>query len=87
MPDEQAVEKQRRAAQKSNPLGPGTAGYTTSGAAYRGVEVAAATGAPTPADPGFPVTAVGLHPGQGQRVEGSTEGSGGRTGAAGRTPG
>lgn len=61
----QAVESRRRAAQETDPLGPGTAGHTISGAAYRGMEVAADTGAPSPADPGFPVTRVGLHPGQG----------------------
>lgn len=53
-------------------LGPGTAGYTTSGAAYRGTEIANATGQPAPADPGFPVTRVGLHPGQGVGVQGTT---------------
>ncbi|MBP2018772.1 hypothetical protein J2Z79_002187 [Symbiobacterium terraclitae] len=80
MQDDKAVEERRRAVRASHPLGPGTAGRTTSGAAYRGMEVAAATGEPSPADPGFPVTAVGLHPGQGQDPEGTTERSGGRTG-------
>jgi hypothetical protein len=60
-----AVRSRKEAASATDPLGPGTAGYTTSGAAYRGMEVAADTGAPSPADPGFPVTRVGLHPGQG----------------------
>ncbi|MEW8978270.1 MAG: hypothetical protein AB2385_07675 [Symbiobacterium sp.] len=69
---EDAVEKRRRAARETSALGPGTVGYTSSGAAYRGMEVAAGTGAPSPADPGFPVTAVGLHPGAGQGVQGTT---------------
>jgi hypothetical protein len=49
----QAVERAAAAAQQSDSLGPGTAGYTTSGAAYRGREVAGNMGAPTPAEPGF----------------------------------
>lgn len=61
----EAVESRRQAARETDQLGPGTAGYTISGAAYRGMEVAADTGSPSPADPGFPVTRVGLHPGQG----------------------
>lgn len=61
----EAVESRRQAAQQTDALGPGTAGFTISGAAYRGMEVAADTGNPSPADPGFPVTRVGLHPGQG----------------------
>jgi hypothetical protein len=60
-----AVESRRQAARQTDQLGPGTAGYTMSGAAYRGMEVAADTGKPSPADPGFPVTRVGLYPGQG----------------------
>lgn len=50
----EAVERQRRAARETDTLGPGTAGHTTSGAAYRGHEVAANTGAPSPAEIGFP---------------------------------
>lgn len=60
-----AVESRRQAARQTDQLGPGTAGFTMSGAAYRGMEVAADTGKPSPADPGFPVTRVGLRPGQG----------------------
>jgi len=81
MPDKQAMANRRRAARESDPLGPGTAGRTTSGAAYRSMEVAAESGSPSPADPGFPVTAVGLHPGQG--AEGTGERSGGRPDGAG----
>lgn len=66
----EAVESRQRAARETDQLGPGTAGKTISGAAYRGMEVAADEGAPSPADPGFPVTRVGLHPGQG--VDGDT---------------
>lgn len=50
----QAVERAAKAAEAVDTLGPGTAGQTTSGAAYRGREVAANTGAPHPADPGLP---------------------------------
>lgn len=55
----QAVERAREAATQSSALGPGTAGYTTSGAAYRGREVASSLGAPSPAEPGF-TTSNGL---------------------------
>jgi hypothetical protein len=48
-----ALGKARRAAAETDPLGPGTAGYTTSGAAYRGKEIASSMGVPGPADPGF----------------------------------
>lgn len=51
--ENQAVDRSRRAAPETDPLGPGTAGRTTSGAAYRGQEVAGNTGAPAPAEPGF----------------------------------
>lgn len=47
----------RRMATGMDTLGPGTAGHTTSGAAYRGHEVAANTGAPHPAEPGLQPTA------------------------------
>jgi|GEM_PF-5002516 len=63
--ERRSMANQREAARQTSELGPGTAGMTTSGAAYRGMEVAAHTGQPSPADPGFPVTRVGLHPGQG----------------------
>ncbi|MFZ5815910.1 MAG: hypothetical protein ACOY93_11475 [Bacillota bacterium] len=69
-PEADAVERRRQAAGETGQRGPGTAGYTTSGAAYRGMEIAAATGRPSPADPGFPAERVGLHPGQG--VEGDS---------------
>ncbi|HYF94921.1 MAG TPA: hypothetical protein VD969_22125 [Symbiobacteriaceae bacterium] len=49
----QAVERAAAAAGQSGSLGPGTAGHTISGAAYRGREVAGNDGAPTPAEPGF----------------------------------
>lgn len=65
-----AVQNRMEAPQQTNQLGPGTAGLTISGAAYRGMETAADTGKPSPADQGFPVTRVGLYPGQG--VEGDT---------------
>lgn len=55
----QAVERARQAAEQASSLGPGTAGYTTSGAAYRGQEVASSLGAPHPEEPGF-VTSNGL---------------------------
>jgi hypothetical protein len=55
-----AVAEQRMAASETDFLGPGTSGYTTSGAAYRGHEIAARTGAPSPADPGFGVSGKGL---------------------------
>lgn len=69
--EEQAVESSRKAARQTDQLGPGTAGYTISGAASRGMEVAADRGVPSPADPGFPVTEVGLHPGQGVDAQGT----------------
>lgn len=69
--DDKAVQNRRRAARRTDELGPGTAGYTTSGAAYRGMEVAADRGVPSPADPGFPVVDVGLHPGQGVDAQGT----------------
>lgn len=53
----QAVENVKRALEaqrlENSILGPGTAGYTTSGAAYRGQEIASSIGSPPPADPGF----------------------------------
>lgn len=49
----QALERAAAAAEQSSNLGPGTAGKTISGAAYRGREVAGNEGAPTPAEPGF----------------------------------
>lgn len=51
--ENEAVQRARRAAPETDPLGPGTAGHTTSGAAYRGQEVAGNTGSPAPAEPGF----------------------------------
>jgi hypothetical protein len=48
-----AVQHQEQAAATSDTLGPGTAGHTISGAAYRGMEVAARTGAPSPEERGF----------------------------------
>lgn len=48
----QAVERAQRATQ-TNALGPGTAGYSTSGAAYRGKEIAASMGVESPAEVGF----------------------------------
>jgi len=48
-----AVQQAAEAAENESALGPGTAGNTISGAAYRGQEVAAKTGEPHPADPGF----------------------------------
>ncbi|MFN3925500.1 MAG: hypothetical protein ACK4K6_17945 [Pseudarthrobacter sp.] len=48
-----AVANQRRAAATSDTLGPGTSGHTIAGAAYRGMEVAARTGAPSPEERGF----------------------------------
>lgn len=55
----QAVQRAQAAASKTDNLGPGTAGHTTSGAAYRGMEVASQVGAPTPAERGFSNTARG----------------------------
>ncbi len=49
----EAVRRAARAAAQDGDRGPGTAGYTTSGAAYRGNEVAAAMGRPHPAEQGF----------------------------------
>lgn len=50
---DEAVQRARQAMEQTSDLGPGTAGYTTSGAAYRGMEIAADTGQPSPADRGF----------------------------------
>lgn len=55
----QAVERARRAAE-TEPLGPGTSGHTTSGAAYQGQNVADARGVPGPAEQGFGGTRTGL---------------------------
>ncbi len=55
----QGVRRAEAAAAKTDILGPGTAGHTTSGAAYRGQEVASSVGAPTPAERGFSNTARG----------------------------
>jgi hypothetical protein len=52
-PIQQRVAAAQRAAAHTDTLGPGTAGHTISGAAYRGTEVAAHTGASSPAEPGF----------------------------------
>jgi hypothetical protein len=41
------------AALPNSPTGPGTAGYTTTGAAYRGTEVAESLGVPGPDERGF----------------------------------
>jgi hypothetical protein len=51
--ENEAVKDARFAANHADNLGPGTSGYTTSGAAYRGREVASSMGEPTPAEPGF----------------------------------
>lgn len=51
--ERESVRKQKQAATISDNLGPGTVGHTTSGAAYRGMEVAAHTGAPSPEERGF----------------------------------
>lgn len=48
----QAVQR-AAAARNQETLGPGTAGYTTSGAAYRGKEIAASMGVPGPEEVGF----------------------------------
>ncbi|HWI62543.1 MAG TPA: hypothetical protein VNT75_11930 [Symbiobacteriaceae bacterium] len=61
----QAVEQAQAAAEQSTALGPGTSGHTTTGAAYRGREVASNAGAPTPAEPGFGTT-NGLNYNEGQ---------------------
>ncbi len=88
--ERESMANQRAAARQSDQLGPGTAGRTISGAAYRGMEVAAHTGQPSPADPGFPTTRVGLHPGQGRGGTSSYEEAGGLDGqelnAAARLP-
>lgn len=49
----QAVERAIAATEGHSNLGPGTAGYTTSGAAYRGKEVAGNMGVPGPDEVGF----------------------------------
>lgn len=51
---QQAVQRQAESAAESSTLGPGTAGHTQTGAAYRGMEVAANEGLPHPAEPGLP---------------------------------
>ncbi|HYG60046.1 MAG TPA: hypothetical protein VD902_18425 [Symbiobacteriaceae bacterium] len=56
----QAVERARRAAEERTDLGPGTAGFTNNGAAYRGKEVAGNNGEPGPAEIGF-TQQDGLH--------------------------
>jgi hypothetical protein len=62
----QAVERARVAAEQDSTLGPGTAGYTTSGAAYRGQEIASEIGAPSPEEPGFgSATGLGYNEGKG----------------------
>lgn len=48
-----AVARARHSAPRTSPLGPGTSGHTTTGAAYRGQEVAEKSGQPAPAEPGF----------------------------------
>ncbi|MGE5675709.1 MAG: hypothetical protein ACM3XM_17810 [Mycobacterium leprae] len=47
------AERKSATAANTDNLGPGTAGYTTTGAAYRGKEVADNQGVPGPAEPGF----------------------------------
>jgi|GEM_PF-1875394 len=49
----QAVKQSQRTAQQSSTLGPGTAGHTISGAAYRGKEVADNRGEARPREIGF----------------------------------
>lgn len=56
---DEAVARARQAMAQTSDLGPGTAGYTTSGTAYRGMEIAAATGQPSPEDRGFSNTKEG----------------------------
>jgi hypothetical protein len=51
--EQRRVERRERAASQTSTLGPGTVGHTISGAAYRGQEIAADIGAPSPAEPGF----------------------------------
>lgn len=64
----QALERAMAAAHQSSTLGPGTAGHTMTGAAYRGQEVASNIGAAPPAEPGF-----GTDTGLGYAEEGSTK--------------
>lgn len=64
----QAVQRAQRATE-TNALGPGTAGYTTSGAAYRGKEIAASMGVESPAEVGF-----NTNTGLGYAEEGGAEG-------------
>lgn len=70
--EQDAVAKARTAAQNRDVLGPGTAGYTNAGAAYRSMEMAEDMGVPSPAQRGFSDTRFGLHPGQGMATEGTT---------------
>jgi len=52
-PGAKAAERALAAKRERTTLGPGVSGYTTSGAAYRGKEVAANRGIPGPAEQGF----------------------------------
>lgn len=63
------VADRKAAVRKTDQFGAGTAGQTIAGAAYRNFEASADSGKPSPADPGFPVTRVGLYPGQGTGAE------------------
>lgn len=55
----EAAKKAEYAATHTDSLGPGTSGHTISGAAYRGMEVASNTGAPSPDERGFSNTRKG----------------------------
>lgn len=76
--ENEAVQRARRSAPETSQLGPGTAGHTITGAAYRGQEVAGNTGSPAPAEPGF-TSSTGLGYNDGgvsYNVYGPTERSG-----------
>lgn len=52
-PGAKAAEQALAHGRQRSTLGPGVSGYTTTGAAYRGKEVAANHGLPGPAEQGF----------------------------------
>lgn len=52
-PGAKAAKRALAQSRERTTLGPGVSGYTTSGAAYRGKEVAANRGIPGPAEQGF----------------------------------
>lgn len=70
--EKEAVANRRQAAQQTDVLGPGTAGYTNAGAAYRSMEMAEDMGVPSPEQRGFSDTRFGLHPGQGMATFSTT---------------